>query len=185
MALFLKSFELLVEYRDIKPFKVEFKDGINIIVGENGSGKSSMMHLLTEYNPKDGICKIIHDNVEYRFLDTEKHNPRLKHDLEYSKNIRYELSSHFVSHGEAMLPLILASEKENFKDIILLVDEPESGISLSNQKKIAACFKSVVTNNCQIIATTHSFVLMKSVDEVFSLDDKKWVSSAEYLARVL
>ena len=39
MSKLIYSFELKEKYRKIKPFKCEFKDGINIIVGENGSGK--------------------------------------------------------------------------------------------------------------------------------------------------
>jgi len=182
----IKSLTLLKIHRKINPFTLKFKDGLNVIVGENGSGKSSILKLMTETKGADGgpHKKLVRIDYEpgtcFRFLDTEKCNPRLKTDLEQSPSIEYEIHAHFVSHGEAMLPLILAAEE--FKDIVLIVDEPEAGISLKNQKKIIDAFKKIATkNSCQIIVTTHSYVIIRSVDEVFSMDAKKWIPSDAYL----
>jgi len=43
----LKSFELLKKHRDIEPFKVEFLNGLNVVVGDNGFGKSTMLQMIT------------------------------------------------------------------------------------------------------------------------------------------
>ena len=185
MPLFLKSLTLKETYRDIPPFKIKFKEGINVIAGENGSGKSTLLDLIMTPKSKDNeslkevVCQ--EESFEYRFVDSEKHNPRIK--TEFSKNIRFEISSRFISHGETMLALITASE--DFKGILLLVDEPESGISLNNQKKVFKTLEKAVGNNCQVIITTHSYVLIKSVPIIFSMDSKTWVKSEEYLKRVL
>ncbi|MDO8640868.1 MAG: AAA family ATPase [Nitrosarchaeum sp.] len=183
MALFLKSFELKQKYRDIKPFSVKFRDGLNIIVGENGSGKSTLLHLLTDCQDKN-LAAIKADHVDTKFLDTEKMNPRIK-GIDYATNgtLGFVLGSRFVSHGQSMLPLVLASK--DFKDLVLFVDEPEAGISLKNQQKIVESFHKTVNNNCQIVATTHSYVIIKSVPEVFDLDTRKWISSQSYLSRVI
>ena len=117
--------------------------------------------------------------LQYRFLDTERDNPRVKGDTAFSKNIGFQLHSHFISHGEAMFPLIKACKE--FKDIIIFIDEPESGISLKNQKKILNALRYTVRNGCQVIITTHSYVLIKGAKEVFSLDKKEWITSQEYL----
>ncbi len=40
MNKFIDYFELKKVYRGIDPFKMELRAGLNLIVGENGSGKS-------------------------------------------------------------------------------------------------------------------------------------------------
>lgn len=182
MPIYLKSFELKQVYREINPFSVKFREGLNIVVGENGSGKSTLLSLImsTDDNIKKDVNVV---PVEYHFIDTEKHNPRILGSTEYSKNIRFTLYSKFTSHGEAMLPLMEASKE--FADNLIFIDEPEAGISLSNQKKVLKALETTVGNNCQVIITTHSYVLISSVKEVFNMDTKKWVSSKEYLAEVL
>ena len=180
-AHYLKSFKLKVLYRDIQPFSVKFRPGLNVIVGENGSGKSSLLELLM--GPDGKTCEKNASQVEFRFLDTEKPNPRIKSNLEYSKNIGYMIHSRFKSHGQAMGPIIQASE--DFKDILLFIDEPEAGLSLSNQKRSLQAFEKAIENNCQILLTTHSYVTIKSVPEVFSMDDKVWLSSKDYLKKIM
>lgn len=176
---FLKKVILKKEFCNIKPCTINFQEGLNVIVGENGSGKSSLLKLITGENFKETRKLFVEPQTTFRFLDTEKDNPRIKNNIEHSKNIGFDLNARFVSHGEAMLPLILASQ--DFKDILLIVDEPEAGISISNQKKIVEAFKKVVENGCQIILTTHSYVIINSVDKIFSMDKLQWIKSKEFL----
>lgn len=183
MALYIKSLTLKKTYRDVSPFTIRFREGINVIVGENGSGKSTLLDLIMSSEYSKDIREVDYIPAEYRFFDTEKHNPRLKGDLSNSKNIGFDVASHFASHGQVMLPLIMASK--SFKDLSLIIDEPEAGISLSNQKKVLEALKDAVNNNCQVLIATHSYVLINNVPAVFNMDDKKWMSSSDYLEKVL
>jgi predicted ATPase len=182
MARFIKSLTLKKEFHNIQPFKIEFRDGLNVIVGENGAGKSSLLSLLTDtdHRYKDLISIDYEPGATFRFLDTEKHNPRIKSDCSNSPNIAFEVGSHFMSHGETILPLVLASKQ--FKKIALIVDEPESGISLKNQKKIFDNLQDIsINNDCQVILTTHSYVIMKNTPIVFNMTTKQWITSEKYL----
>jgi predicted ATPase len=176
---YLKSFRLNEVYQKIKPFYFEFKSGLNVIVGENGSGKSTLLHLLQVHEKNNKITTVDVTPVEYRFFDTEKQNPRISTDIYSFKDIRTGIALRFVSHGEAMLALLKSTQ--TFNDLLIMVDEPEAGLSLQNQKKILELFNKATENNCQIIAITHSYVFIKSAKEVFSMDEKKWISSENYL----
>jgi len=175
---YLKIFQLNEIYQKVKPFSLVFKPGLNVIVGENGSGKSTLLRLLTSHNKNSKITTVNFTPVDYRFFDTEKQNPRMT-DINKFKDLKTAIAIRFVSHGEATLALLKSSN--TFNDLLIMIDEPEAGLSLRNQKKILEIFNEAVKNNCQIITTTHSYVFIKNVKEVFNMDTKKWTSSEEYL----
>jgi predicted ATPase len=181
----LISFELIDKIRTIEPFKIDFKSGLNVIVGDNGSGKSTLLNLLSK-NLDGNINVVLSDDTNSNgkntmYFDTEKQNPRIKssvHDIPVG-TLGFSLMSHFKSHGETILPIITHIEK--LKDTIIFIDEPEAGISLKNQYVIFKALKKAVKNNCQIFVITHSYVIIKSVKTVFDMEQKIWVSSSEYI----
>ncbi len=184
MKRYIKNFELLKKYQDrkIKPFKVNFQPGLNVIVGDNGSGKSTLIHLLTMDNDEYHTIGRVKKCPRYMHFDTETMNPRIS-DLASSSsgNYIYTALSHFQSHGEVLLPIMLHCTKE--KNKIFLLDEPESGISLKNQVKMFNAFMEAVENGCQIFVATHSYVIIKKCEKVFCLNKKAWTSSEAYLKK--
>lgn len=73
----LESFKLVKEFRKISPFSFTFKPDFNVIVGENGSGKSSFLHLITNLEENKDICDAKYKPSDFIFFDTEKQNPRV------------------------------------------------------------------------------------------------------------
>lgn len=187
--MYLEKFELFEEYRKIKPFEIVFKDGLNLIVGENGSGKSTLLNIIYNSQNEKSEAKIkltlsdytLKNSVDTKFFDTEKNNPRIIKDFNESKDIGFDISSRFKSHGEVMFPILDYSKK--MKNVVLFVDEPESGVSLSNQLKLLKSFNVAVENKCQLLIATHSYILIKNVEEVFDMTKLKWVKSKDYLKK--
>ncbi len=192
MNKYIDYFELTETYREIKPYKLPFKAGLNVIVGENGSGKSTLFHIMENqkrplFNFEGFSIGLTNpgDAIEFRSFDTEKMNPRVSQQQQRDNAI-FSFQAAWVSHGEAMLPILEWCKKaQNASDMLIFIDEPEAGISLGNQKKLFRVFKAAEKNGCQVIITTHSYVLIKSAKRVFDLDTREWVPSDEYLQRTL
>lgn len=134
--LYLKEFAFTKECRGIKPFTIKFKKPLTVIVGENGSGKSTLLSALVDeqFNVKIDFKP----GVPVKTFDTEKQNPRLKSYV----TSPIDMLSRFASHGEAMLPIMTGVTE--FENEILLIDEPEAGISLKNQQKIWTAFNAAI-----------------------------------------
>lgn len=182
--------------KDFRSFKskeiIEFKSGINLIVGDQGCGKSSLFYSLLNWQ-ESGISMEYDRNKGYLFFDTETMNPRLETSFKAHKEFgsvnEYEDAKvdnlvarvadyDFKSHGQVMLPLILA-HKETF-DKTIFIDEPEAGLSIRSQFKVFNHYKELAKNN-QLIIATHSLVLIKEIGEVCSLEHKKWMTADEFL----
>ena len=67
------------------------------------------------------------------------------------------------------------------KNCVLLMDEPESALSLRNQYRLIDEFKKSLKRKVQVIIATHCFPVISGVDEVFNMDKMEWVKSDEYI----
>lgn len=191
---FFKKITFNEEFRCFKQGEVfEFKPGINLLVGDQGCGKSSMFHVIMKFGQYN-IDAEYDESSNYTFLDTESMNPRLKNSWEAHREFKskneYEMAEfehgrdsliydyNYQSHGQIMLPLILAQKKIKGKTI--LIDEPEAGLSIRSQYKVLEHYKQLAEKN-QLIIATHSLVLISEIGEVLSLEDKMWMTSDEFI----
>ena len=187
----LTKIELKEKYRCLEVgLGIELKP-ITLLVGDQGCGKSSLLSLLQKSSNKLIISlseNATENGVGSLYFDTEKMNPRTAEGHNYSnpdgtsKGIGMfgQLSSFFESHGET-LKKFTVDRIMDAKDCVLLIDEPETALSLRNQYKLAEAINKVVDNNVQIILATHCLPLIESVGEVYSLEHLKWMSSKDFI----
>jgi len=172
-----KQFDYKTLFKKSSSF--ESKSGLNLLVGNNGCGKSMLINLLLK------------ENVEYLKgktiikIDLESANPNIS-TPDPETGITYsvqEICNKFMwnveSHGETREGVLKSILSLKFD--LLILDEPEQGLSLKNQKKYLEELKKL---NKDIIIVTHSKVFIENIEEVFDVENMEWVESKKYLENI-
>jgi len=160
------------------PMVVDLSHPLVMLQGENGSGKSTLLHSIHYalkgekvegyvYRLEPGEVQI---GRSYLF-DAEQHNPRTQ--LELFKNQPEMLEFlRIASHGQVMLSLFSESFPKLPDGTILLLDEPEMALSVSNQRRILKMLKELVDQkHFRIVCATHSPILIEDPETyVINLD---------------
>lgn len=171
-----------------------FKKNITIFVGENGSGKSTMLEAIAVnygFNPEGGtrnynfstydshseLCEAIRLSRGISkpgwgyFLRAESFYNVASAEEEYSREWGAPPSQHYHerSHGESFLQLV----QSNFKGHSLyLLDEPEAALSPQRQLTLLLEIVNCARENSQFIMVTHSPILLGIPGaEILSFDD--------------
>ena len=88
------------------------------------------------------------------------------------------LTARMKSHGQAIIPLLDSILK--YENSILLIDEPENGLSIRSQYRLIDNMKKA-SKTCQIIVATHSMFLIEEFNEVFSLEHNRILSGSDFI----
>lgn len=78
--------------------------------------------------------------------------------------------------------LSLAFDEKVLEYELLILDEPEQGMSLGNQYMYLKLFQKL-SEKIDIILVTHSKVMIENVSEVFDVETMSYVPSKEYINR--
>jgi predicted ATPase len=191
--LFLKNVTFKEDFRNLKKgLSIDFKP-LTLLVGEQGSGKSSLLKLLSENDRKilkfDLSEETILKGIKTYFFDTEKHNPRVRDMHEYTNingtpkgiGLGGKLSSHFKSHGEVLKSMTIDLLNKQTEPCVLFLDEPESALSLKNQVKLFDSIQNVLNKGCQVIIATHCLTLIQKVGWVYDMEINQWVKSKHFI----
>lgn len=175
-----------------KDFTIECED-INLFVGDQGCGKSTMLQLMQQ-NHDDIKLKmsdfVIKNGVNTFFFDSEKDNPRTKDPQLYTtpsgkdKGIGFigATVTKFQSHGEVLENFVI-DPLLKAKDCVIMLDEPESALSITNQFKLINAIKTAIKNNCQLFIATHCYPLIEKFN-VISLEHNKQMSGIEFIKKI-
>jgi len=160
------------------PMIVDLRNPLIMLTGENGSGKSTLLHSLhiaLRGEKSEGyIYRLEPGDVQigrsYLF-DAEQHNPRTQLELFKDQPEMLEFLR-MASHGQVMLSLFRESFPKLPNGTILLLDEPEMALSISNQARILKMLKELVEQKqFRIVCATHSPVLIEDAQTyVIDLD---------------
>ena len=158
------------------PMIVDLSHPLVMLRGENGSGKSTLLHSIHYalrgqsvdgyiYRLEPGDVKI----GESYLFDAEQHNPRQQLELFKDQPEMLEFLR-MASHGQVMLSLFRESFPKLPEGSILLLDEPEMALSVSNQRRILKMLQELVDQrHLRIVCATHSPALLDA-SETYVID---------------
>jgi len=160
------------------PMLVDLSHPLIMLQGENGSGKSTLLHSIHYALKNERVEGYVYRldpgavKVGRSFLfDAEQHNPRTQLELFQDQPEMVEFLK-MASHGQVMLSLFRESFPKLPGGTILLLDEPEMALSISNQRRILKMLAELVDQkNFRIVCATHSPVLIEAPETyVINLD---------------
>ena len=177
----LKRLAFTKDWRCFKEFdSFEFRPGVNLLVGDQGCGKSSLLETIKDVGPTCTCDRAVADatgRCKSYFFDFEKGNPRT---LNYfSDDIGGQMAMKFSSHGQANMALIKGLDAA--ADCIVIVDEPDSALSIRSCMKLVAKLKNLEQRSAQVIAAVHSPIVIQAFDEVYSLEHLCWMKGSEFM----
>ncbi len=149
---------------------IRFKPGVNLIVGDQGSGKSSLFQAIQlrgmetpaswKLPPKADVPAIIDfrgDPMPSFVFDFEHDSYRTKPF--FDGDFTFHLKSMHSSHGEMVLAMSKTLEEID-KPMFVLVDEPDMALSIRSCCRLVRIFKHVVELGGQVVATAHNPILI-------------------------
>ncbi|NFE19257.1 AAA family ATPase [Clostridium botulinum] len=170
--------------------RIEFHPKVTYIVGENGTGKSTILEAIAiacGFNPEGGTrnfnfsTKDTHSDL-YENLKLVRGVKRLYDGFflraesfyNVATNIDeiYEIdaldpyggvSLHSQSHGESFLSVIRNRFSGNG---LYILDEPEAALSPSRQMSMLVIMHELIKKNSQFIIATHSPIIMSYPDSI-------------------
>lgn len=172
--------------KDFRCFKkdetLEFRPGINLLVGEQGTGKSTLLDRIKTDGKSGGKAEVLvvdASPIAMMAFDFEKDTPRGKSHFNDSMSMMAQVSCLFISHGQMNNALL--SELEKQKGILFLMDEPDMALSIRSCTKLVKLLKKAEENKCQVLAAVHNPIIIGAFSEVLSLEHRKWMPSKDFI----
>ena len=167
-------------------FDIAFERPVTIIVGENGSGKSTILEAIaamagfSESGGAQGMCAVEpsslsgEDGASLGELLRAAWLPQVKRGWFFRAETFFSVARYLddsgspragylrASHGEGFLSFF---EERLYEQGLFILDEPESALSPAKQFEFLKLLRQMQqTNNCQVIMATHSPILMALPD---------------------
>jgi predicted ATPase len=158
----------------------QFRPGINLLVGEQGCGKSTLLDLIRNSKENKGVIALVADPIQVTYFDFEKGNPRILSYMMDGPMGNLQMASLFSSHGQSVNAVLGGLDSKD--GILFLLDEPDMSLSVRSCYRLVKLMHRAAERKCQVIAAVHNPILIAGVPEVYSLEHRKWMKSAEFIA---
>ena len=199
--------------KNLFPLDIELKETVTLIVGRNGTGKTRFLRNLYDLYDLNFQARQYTEKSQTMFADDVKNElkrirmtvesvpdaPAFRVHLvrqdkilavgEYSGDM-LQLASHWMSSGEAREILIkriencaIALREDGVKGVMLL-DELDDGMDYKLQAEFAKILKDA-SDVLQFVVVSHNIPLISQFDEVFDIEQKKYVPTSAYLRKIL
>jgi predicted ATPase len=161
------------------PMIVDLSHPLVMLTGENGSGKSTLLnsiyYALRGEKVESYVYRLDPGKVKIGkvfLFDAEQHNPRMQMEL-FKDQPEMQEFLRMASHGQVMLSMFNQTFPSFPDGTMLLLDEPEMALSVSNQRRILKMLLELADKkNFRIICATHSPILIEDKDTyVINLDN--------------
>lgn len=152
--------------KDVELFKhpIEFKEGLNLVIGRNQSGKTSLLRFLANKYP----CVKIHGS--FSTIEKNQHG-----GIKFNFFDRNKGFAEVTSHGEFMMHTINSFQGDLDGDVTIW-DEPDRGVDLSYLQIVKMFVLRYVKHNKQVILSTNSlytyFMLKDYASNIIELDSE-------------
>ena len=181
------SIEFTKEWRCFKAGdRFEFRPGINLLVGDQGSGKSSLIGALKGVGLKDPPYKFKHlkettivkaDPCRTYSFDFEYDNVRTRGH--FGKNMMFQVASMLKSHGETNIAMLNSLKEAD--GCLVMMDEPDMALSIRTCAMLVKRFKELEARGSQVIAAVHNPLVIKAFKDVLSLEHRRWMPSEDFI----
>ena len=177
-----------------KSFKLHLKPGLNILVGPNGSGKTTAIRQIEEYARKHGIAKLSYNNMTSGGTNANDY-------YLHTGNFELLMASATSSEGQAimvnlgpffsrvgqMVRTLQTTEPEENRKCVITFDGVDSGLDILNIEEIKDGLDFIMNNMSEakvtpyIVFSTNNYELTRGITCI-SIKSGKEVSFADYEA---
>lgn len=141
---------------DISNAYVYFKPGYNVLIGRNGSGKSTILRAMA-LCPMCMVAGADDDIIKY--ITTETLNPNVGGTFSSRDQMIQGIRAMFLSHGQGVVDTLRNQSHAN--ETVVLIDSPETGQDMENSIYIHRGLLKMAKKH-QVIVATNNLVFMRN-----------------------